>query len=175
MRRLMLLRHAKASQERTHAEDDKRPLVERGVLDAWAMGGFIAEAGLMPDHLLVSAALRTRQTRDLVVPRIGYTGPQDVRPDLYLAARIELMRAVQATPAQVETLMLIGHNEGLHELGADLAGEGSGYDMLCLRSKLPTCGFVALAFDTDNWRDIRAGSGKLLHYMTPRRLRGEPE
>lgn len=175
MRRLLLLRHAKATQDRNFAEDENRPLVERGVLDAWAMGGYLAETGLKPDHVLVSAALRTRQTRDLVLPRMGYKGSVEERADLYLASRQELLRAILALPEAVETLLLIGHNEGLQEVAVQLAFDTGGFDMLSLRSKLPTCGFVALELPVEPWRAVRSGEGKLTHYMTPRRLRGEPE
>ena len=58
------MRHAKA--EQVGPSDFERALSGRGVADAVAGGGWLAELGISPDLALVSAALRTRQTWEAV-------------------------------------------------------------------------------------------------------------
>ena len=59
---LLLLRHAKSSWRQADLEDHQRPLNKRGLAAAKRMGLYLAEAGLRPDRVLCSTALRTRET-----------------------------------------------------------------------------------------------------------------
>ena len=62
MRRLILLRHAKAENQAASGEDIDRALTARGLADAARMGQVLADAGLQPDLALVSSGVRARQT-----------------------------------------------------------------------------------------------------------------
>ena len=55
MRRLILLRHAKAENQAASGEDIDRALTARGLADAARMGQVLADAGLQPDLALVSS------------------------------------------------------------------------------------------------------------------------
>ena len=59
-RRIVVMRHAKAEQ---HGPSDfDRHLADRGVEEGSMAGRWLVEQGFEPDHVLVSAALRTRET-----------------------------------------------------------------------------------------------------------------
>src|SRR5260370_39139442 len=62
MRRLMLLRHAKPEHDAPSGHDQDRRLDERGRLDAAAIGSWIGRHPPLPDAVLVSTAVRARQT-----------------------------------------------------------------------------------------------------------------
>src|SRR5436190_15261906 len=62
MRKLILMRHAKAEAKAPSGEDFDRSLTERGQRDATIMGKVLADAWMTPDLALVSASERTRQT-----------------------------------------------------------------------------------------------------------------
>ena len=64
MRRLMLLRHAKAVPQGSMA-DEERPLAVRGRRDTPLIGKFAVSRGLVPDLALVSSSVRTRVTWEL--------------------------------------------------------------------------------------------------------------
>ena len=119
MRRLILLRHGKAEASAPSGGDAERGLTERGRRDSALMSLRLAQAGLAPDLVLVSAARRTRETWDEAAP--AFPGAE-VRfdPGLYLASAQRLSSAVAAHPESV-CLMLVGHNPGLHELALDYA------------------------------------------------------
>ena len=66
MRRLLLLRHAKAERLQLAGSDQNRPLTERGRSDAVRVGAYLARHAFVPDGALVSPSARTRETWSLV-------------------------------------------------------------------------------------------------------------
>ena len=54
------MRHAKA--EQVGPTDHERELAAQGLADSLVAGSWLSEQGIDPQHALVSAAVRTRQT-----------------------------------------------------------------------------------------------------------------
>ncbi|GIJ22228.1 SixA phosphatase family protein [Micromonospora lutea] len=127
-RTLVLLRHAKAEQPTPGRPDIERPLAARGRADAAAAGAWLARHGLLPDVVLCSAAVRTRQTWHDV--QLGMTGspPEDgpagpapavrYEPDAYEAHPEDLLRLIRQVPPTAATVLLIAHNPGISLLSA---------------------------------------------------------
>jgi len=152
MRRLILFRHAKAEARAPGQEDIDRPLAERGRADAAAMARLAVGRGLIPDLALVSPALRTRQTWLLAHPALGEV-IAEVRDGLYNATAEEIMAEVALVDAAVESVMVVGHNPGLHELAVNLLVEGgaAAADVERVAARFPTATLAAFLFD-DNGR-----------------------
>ncbi len=168
---LCLFRHAKSSWDVPGMKDFDRPLNERGRASAPAMGRFMAAHGTRPDRIVSSPSQRTRETLDLVVPALGPPPPPVRFEDmLYLASPEKLLAVVRATDAGIKTLMLVGHNPGLHDLALELIGSGPKDARVSLAEKLPTAGLVVIDFATDDWRMIKPDEGRLATFMSPRRL-----
>jgi phosphohistidine phosphatase len=168
---LSLLRHAKSSWADPELDDHDRPLAKRGTKAAGAMGAFIAKAGLRPDLILCSGAVRTRATLALVMPELGRPPPQVIfDDDLYMAAPAALLGRVQQAKSDARHVMLIGHNPGLHALALELTGKSNLKNVEALATKFPTCGLAVLTFKARKWSEIRPGAGTLDLFMTPRRL-----
>ena len=70
MKLLTLLRHAKSDWGDPGLADFDRPLNERGRSDAPRMGKWMAVSGFVPDTVLCSTAVRTRETWALVAPAL---------------------------------------------------------------------------------------------------------
>ena len=68
--RLVLLRHAKA-EHGLDVPDHDRPLTLRGRRQSAEVGTALAEAGLVPDLVLCSSSVRTRQTWELARGPLG--------------------------------------------------------------------------------------------------------
>ncbi len=115
MQRLILLRHGKADSVSTLGGDIERGLTDRGRRDAALMGRVLADAGFIPDLVLVSSARRTRETWEEVSPAFP-NAAAEVSRGLYLASREHLLHTLGATGDTADCLMIIGHNPGLHEL-----------------------------------------------------------
>ena len=65
MRRLMLLRHAKTETDAPSGRDQDRRLDDRGHRDAAEIGAWIGRHPPFPDFVLVSPAVRAKQTWEL--------------------------------------------------------------------------------------------------------------
>lgn len=121
MRQLMLLRHAKSSWDDPKLSDHARPLNTRGRQAASTMRDRMRELGLAPDLVLVSSARRTLQTLEALSP---WDDQPLIEPmdSLYLASAPQLFAVLNTVPETVRSVLLIGHNPGLHELALSLAG-----------------------------------------------------
>lgn len=131
--RLLLLRHAEAEPppagDFSAAADLARPLTPAGHRMARARGESMRRAGIVPDLVLCSPALRTRQTYAGLLP-FGQGARPEIRiePTLYLAAPDELLARLRATHDSVHTVLLVGHNPGLPALARYLNGVESALD-----------------------------------------------
>ncbi|MDO9709442.1 SixA phosphatase family protein [Paracraurococcus lichenis] len=170
MRQLLLLRHAKSSWDDPALSDHARPLNARGRRAAAAIASAMRELGLTPDIVLVSSARRTLQTLEALTPFEdgALIEPMDA---LYLAPWRRLLELIQAVPETARSLLVIGHNPGLHELAMALAGaEGiirGGPDIQRLADGYPT-GALAEFTIAGPWRLLEAGGGRLVRFIQPR-------
>ncbi len=167
---LSLLRHAKSSWDDPRLADAARPLSPRGRKAAPIMGRFIRSEGLVPDLVLSSTSVRTRETCDLVFASIGSLPKIVFKEELYLASPQKLLALIQETAAGVHHLMIVGHNPGLQRLALALVGTGPAGPMAALEEKLPTGALVAMELPGGDWRSTAPGAARLLRFVTPRSL-----
>ena len=174
MKRLYILRHAKAVPGEPGQDDHARPLTMRGLADAEAMARHLHKNGARPDRVLVSTSARTVQTADLVLRELEMPPRADYRDALYLATPGKILGLPQAAPAKAESILLVGHNPGLEELASLLAREPVRHKERerrdVLEEKFPTGALAVLDFDIARWRDLRPGEGKLVDFVRPKDL-----
>jgi phosphohistidine phosphatase len=162
MKTLLVLRHAKSSWSDSALDDHERPLNTRGRRDAPRMGELVREAGLMPDVVISSDAVRARLTAEAMVEAARYAGEILLDQRLYLAGPADIVSLLRTVGQTAETVMIVGHNPGLEELVAQLTGE---------RQDLPTAALAQIALAIDRWRDLRLSTrGTLLGHWRPREL-----
>ncbi|TSB18394.1 SixA phosphatase family protein [Streptomyces benahoarensis] len=164
-RHVVLLRHAKA--ERTDGDDHERPLAARGREDAPAAGRWLAGSGVLPDLALCSTAARCRETWRLALSELPEQPRTVYEERVYRASPGELIALLNEVGDEVRSLVVIGHNPGIHELADALTGEADGDPLARMhRSGLPTSAIAVLAF-TGSWRDIEPGAGRLTAFWAP--------
>ena len=172
MRRLLLLRHAKAEPGAAEQEDHDRTLAERGLADAAAMARYMKKQGYVPARILCSTSLRTVQTADAVLK--AAPAPVDYLAALYLAPPGKLIALGQDAADADTVLMLVGHNPGLEQCAAMLAREpvkpkeAHRHDVM--EEKFPTAALAVLDFDISSWKKLSPGTGKLVDFVRPRDL-----
>jgi len=177
MRRLMLLRHAKTEHAAPSGHDQDRRLDERGRLDAAAIGTWIGRHPPLPDAVLVSTAVRARQTweiaRDAMKNAVRVHQPRvELLDELYGAEPTQLLRLIRlAEVTNPARLMLIGHNPGMHELALMLAGSGDAAAKKSLEDNLPTAGLAILDFAVDDWSEVAFRRGELVRFTSPKLLK----
>lgn len=124
MGRLILMRHGSAEADSATGDDFDRRLQPRGEAESAEMGRRLAELGYAPDLALVSPAARARGTwahAGAAFPD-AETRFEDV---LYHADSLTLRRAAERALETHGTVMIVGHNPGLHELTLSLLREES--------------------------------------------------
>jgi phosphohistidine phosphatase len=171
MRTLLLMRHAKSSWLSPELDDHERPLNNRGTRDAPRMAKHMAASGWLPGMVLCSDAVRTRATLALMLlewpgrsPRIAYD------PALYLAEPAAILESIARAPADVGTLLVLGHNPGMHALALALTGRGEAITAGELSTRFPTCALAVLEFAGRGWSKLAPGSGTLRGFVYPKQL-----
>lgn len=166
MKRLLLLRHAKSSWDDPSLADHERPLAPRGHRAAEWMAEYLRSSVPHPDLVLCSSALRTRETLDRMSKAFG-DAEVVVDDDLYGASHDLLLERLRGVADRFETVAVIGHNPGVHDLAIALAGSGEGLGRM--RAKFPTGALAVLTFDGP-WGELAPGDGRLEAFVTPKDL-----
>lgn len=172
LKRLFLLRHAKAQPADGGTEDFDRTLMLSGMQDGAAIARYLRKNDYRVEKIFCSSSARTTQTAELVLHEI--TAEIEYRESLYLAEPAKILAAVRAAPASVSALMMVGHNPGLEESAALLAREPVRSKERArheaLEEKFPTCALAILDFDVGRWRDVMQGTGRLVDFVRPKDL-----
>lgn len=144
-RRLVLLRHAK-SEPSGHGPDELRRLDPKGWRQCAAVGAGLRAAGLVPELVLVSTAVRARETWTQVAGALGEGPAPEVvlRDDLYDADVDGVIDLVRGIDARVRTLLVVGHEPTMSGTAARLAGSGEPATMSQVRAGLPTAAYASL-------------------------------
>ncbi len=170
MRQLLLMRHAKSLWDDPKLSDHARPLNARGRSAAIAMRDVMRDIGLEPDLILVSSARRTLQTLAALEPWIE-PPIVEAMDGLYLATATALLTTLNSTPETARSVLLIGHNPGLHDLALALAGplDTANAAMRALAEAYPT-GALAEFTVPGPWGTLAAGGARLVRFVAPRDL-----
>ncbi|NMO57605.1 histidine phosphatase family protein [Actinoplanes sp. TBRC 11911] len=162
MRTLVLLRHAKAEHPESGSDFDRR-LTTRGTEDAVAAGTWLNATQIHPDLVFCSPAVRTRETWAGVGQALG---SPEVRfeQSLYDGGRTEVFDLLRAVPAEVQTVLLIGHNPTVSEVSLLLIpdSEWDGQQIA-----LKTSGLAIHSTDAP-WSETEPGSMHLTSRHTAR-------
>jgi phosphohistidine phosphatase len=159
---LLILRHAKSSWKYESLPDHERPLNRRGVTDAPRMGQLLLEAGLTPDRIVSSTAVRAQSTARLAGEACGYEGSVALREDLYLSGSTGYLEALRQLPAEINRAMIVGHNPDVEELVHLLTGRDV---------PMPTAALAQVELPIDDWTELdNDAPGKLHNLWRPRDL-----
>jgi phosphohistidine phosphatase len=175
MRRLLLLRHAKAERAELGGRDRDRALAKRGREQTGEIGPFLVRHKLVPEQALVSPAARTRQTWEQIAATLRRPPPIILDERLYNADADTLLEVVREADAAIRALVLVGHNPGLHEFALMLVATGDTEARARLAEKLPTGGLVIIEFNVKDWQALHPQSGRLDRFVTPRLIASATE
>ena len=166
MKRLILIRHAKSSWSSGAADDQSRPLNDRGRAAAGKVGNWLKDEGYMPDQVLSSNATRCAQTWEGMAPVLG-SPDVSFEAALYLAGPQAMLAALQA--ATGNTVFMLGHMPGIGEFARGLRrAPPPAHDAF---RKYPSGAVTVLDFKADSWADVQMGMGKFVAYIAPRDLK----
>jgi len=165
-RTLVVMRHAKA--EQSGPTDFERALAERGRRDAAEAGSWLVDRRVTPDHALVSAALRTRQTWDALAAGAGWELEPELDRGLYAADPESVYDVVRLTSDDVTSLVVLGHNPTMAVV-AQLLDDGTGDPaaVTAMAGDFPTAAVAVFGYD-GSWTDLGEGTARLTAYHVGR-------
>jgi phosphohistidine phosphatase len=152
-------------------EDRPRALIERGRRDAARIGAYMAAEGLVPDRALISPSVRTQETWKFAAPAFRSLVELITIERLYDATLETIADVIKETPSQIHSLVVVGHNPGLHDLSLTLTASGNADAHKRLKQKLPTAGLVIIDFAFDDWSELGEQSGRLDRFVSASSLR----
>lgn len=171
MKWLSILRHAKAADAEKYAQDFERPLTPRGVRDTQLIAPVLARLDPPIQWLVASSAQRTRETAAELLGSLTLDRAAIYQDAVYNARAEDLLHVVAATPAEVDHLLLVGHNPGMQRTVAALCmGESDG-NTTTGALQMPTCGLAHLVLDITHWEQVQWGCGTLQVLLRPKLLR----
>jgi phosphohistidine phosphatase len=160
MKTLLILRHAKSSWKHPELADHERPLNKRGQHDAPQLGTLLVDRELLPQLILSSTAVRTRQTAEALVETSHYAGSVEFLDALYMAEPPAYLKALRGLPDDLERVLLIGHNPGLEGLVQLLSGQ---------IVALPTAALAHIVLPIQTWGSLtHETQGELVELFLPK-------
>lgn len=167
MKKLTILRHAKAELPDKYPADFDRPLTKRGEKDAQRVAEFLTTLQPKVDWVLSSPAIRAEQTVKVITKRLSDSVPVVYKVEVYEADEGVLLGLLKDIPPEQDHVLLIGHNPSLESLVAGLCTGAPGN----LECRLATAGLAHLDMEIMRWDQIRWGAGVLQLLLHPRVLR----
>jgi phosphohistidine phosphatase len=157
MKKLLLIRHAKATHETGYADFD-RPLTTKGFEQAELMSTRLPANNIQPKIVVSSPALRTLSTAEVFIRNLQLD-PVITDQAIYDASESTLLKVIYNLPDEHDFIALIGHNPGISQVLYTLSGA---------IKDVPPCSVALIEFEADSWAELYEGSGKLTFYDTPK-------
>lgn len=163
MRRLVLMRHAKAKRGSKNMSNRDRPLSKRGRRQAAAMAEAMRHGKDLAGEVHVSGARRTRETLDEMakhLPEAALSERAEVKEGLYTFDADVLLAWLRGLPDATENVLVIGHNPALLALGRWLCSAAP--------DALPTGGVLRLSLPDTAWQSLTADSAEGVERLSPK-------
>ncbi|MCK0156936.1 histidine phosphatase family protein [Cellulophaga sp. F20128] len=147
MKKLTFIRHGKSSWE-YNVSDRDRPLLERGINDAYLVASAIETQSF--DAVFSSPANRALHTC-AIFSRVFNIPSNQVRvyDELYDFSGEEVLKFIHSLDNNLQNVIIFGHNHAFTALVNRLGNVAI--------ENVPTAGLVALKFDELEWSSVKKG------------------
>jgi len=126
------------------------------------VGSFLTAAGLEPELIVSSTALRALATAEQAAAAGGWGSRIVPVAALYASDPERVLEVLRETDPQVERLLVTGHEPTWSQLVSLLMGGG--------RLRMPTAAVACLDLEIGDWGDLAAGSCILRWLVVPKAL-----
>jgi phosphohistidine phosphatase len=157
MKKLLLIRHAKATHESGYV-DFERPLTDKGFEQAELMATRLQAENIQPQTLVASPSLRTLSTANVFSQILGLKQAITYK-EIYDASESALLKVIYELPNDKDFIALVGHNPSVSQVLYYLSGA---------IKEVPPCSVALIEFELDTWAEIYEQTGKLTFYSTPK-------
>lgn len=169
MKKLYIYRHADALPAIDGQPDHDRLLSPQGEDECGRVGAFMQHTGFIPAFALCSTASRTRSTLEHTCKAIGRDIPVRYEAGLYLASPGDIFYLVNSVEDEVESLLVVSHNPGIHDFCRMLAKRGDRVGQGEINMRFPTATLALLQLPIDHWAQLSPETdGELLGVAIPK-------
>jgi phosphohistidine phosphatase len=167
MKTLLVLRHAKASQDASFAVDFDRPLKPRGHRQSLDLGRMMRDRHLTFDAIVASPAIRVVETISGIAEGSGHALAPAYDKRLYNASPEMLLEVIREADDRAESLLVVGHNPGLQHLLLHVADDDRDSLRDAIAASYPTAALAELHLSVEHWRDVGRQSGRIVSLVRP--------
>ena len=161
-RRLVLVRHAKA--EPFAATDQARDLTERGRREAEEAGRYLLERSVVPDHAVVSSAVRTRATWEAMEQAMTSGAEVVYDAAVYSGSPDVVLEALRVVPENARTVVFVGHQPTIGYLAHMFDdGDGSPDALHSMLHGFPTASLAVFEVEAP-WPELGPEGGRLVDF-----------
>lgn len=158
-----MLRHSDAVSH--HDEGDHaRELSPQGIESCEAVGNYLQQSTPVPAHVLCSSATRTQQTAQHSLQHAALAPTRDVIQKLYLASPDDIFLQIQAAPDHINSLLVVGHNPGIHAFCLQLYQQGNQHAFKQLQTQFPSPAIAVFDLPIESWGLIAKHSATLVDF-----------
>ena len=143
---VILFRHGKSDWDAQYDSDHDRPLAKRGIRDAKRMGKFLSKRAEVPELILSSTALRTRETTKLAMEAGNWDVDIELEKKIYEASLEEIINIIKCQDDKYNFICLVGH-EPIFSTIITLINDKK-------RIKFPTATMARISFYTSDWKRV---------------------
>jgi phosphohistidine phosphatase len=158
MKKLLLIRHAKAEHENKYS-DFERPLTEKGIEDATIMAQRLVAEDIKPLLIIASPALRAHTTANIFSEHL-LSHEVETNKKIYDASENTLLHVINTLPEDRDFVAIVGHNPGISQILYYLTGKVK---------DVPTCAVALIEFEDEDWKTVTMEIGELTYYDEPNR------
>lgn len=143
---IAIMRHA-LTESGWQKPDPDRCLLPDGEAQTENMAQKMAAAGITPDAVWTSPAMRASQTAEIVTRQLCPNVEIEIVRQLYYDDEYSVADLIEICPDTINCLLIVGHNPMVSRLVSRLSGSGNfGW--------FATSDVVWLEFDAKTWADI---------------------
>jgi phosphohistidine phosphatase len=160
MKQILIMRHAKSDWSDGTLRDFDRPLNDRGILSAPAVGSELKRRNIVPELIISSPACRAKMTAEAVAQELCYERSIIFNEGFYFGYTGEILQALRSLDENVGRVMIFGHNPTFSSFTELLTGR---------HTELSTADVVILEFSGE-WRRLTENSCKQIMYISSKEL-----
>jgi len=161
MKRIVLVRHAKAEDIYDNITDFDRALTKKGNNDSFIIAKRIKSLNIFPGLVISSPASRAFETAINFVKELNYSDEKIIlENNLYYNFNADkLLKYIKTINKEFENIFIFGHNPTLTYFANILLKK----DYI----SLPKCGAVGILFKMENWNEINEAEREKVFYEFP--------
>jgi phosphohistidine phosphatase len=164
---LLLMRHAKAESSGKSFDID-RELTDKGLKQAKRVAKGLSSLKMVPDSIVCSGAVRTRQTLARMLKVFGDAPTVAYRQSLYDQGKGSVLDELAQTKNSVERLMIVGHEPTVSMTSGVLATKDSDSGLLALLSVGVSNASVVILGSKKPFNEWDRHSADLIAVLTPK-------